>query len=218
MLRNYLYVPAVALSLTLHSSCAGQENNSTQPGDMIMNDSNIKLDTATFGAGCFWCVEAIFQNLEGVYSVQAGYSGGHIDNPTYKQVCDGNTGHVEVAQITYDPRVITFEDLLDVFWKTHDPTTLNKQGHDVGEQYRSVVFYHNEAQKSVAEKSKKAMDESGYFDSPIVTAIEPLTNYYKAEDYHQDYFKYNPNQPYCVAVVKPKVEKFKKEFKHKLKE
>ncbi len=183
-----------------------------------MKDTNVKLDTATFGAGCFWCVEAIFQNLEGVYSVHAGYSGGHVVNPTYKQVCDGSTGHVEVAQITYDPKIISFEELLDVFWKTHDPTTLNRQGHDVGEQYRSVIFYHNEGQKSTAEKSKKEMDESGYFDAPIVTAIEPLENYYEAEDYHQDYFKYNPNQPYCVAVVKPKVDKFRKEFKDKLKQ
>jgi len=183
-----------------------------------MSDSNVKLDTATFGAGCFWCVEAIFQNLKGVYSVEAGYSGGHVANPTYKQVCDGNTGHVEVAQITYAPKVISFEELLEVFWKTHDPTTLNRQGHDVGEQYRSVIFYHNEVQKAAAEKSKSEMDVSGYFDAPIVTAIEPLRNYYKAEDYHQNYFKYNSSQPYCVAVIKPKVEKFKKEFKDKLKE
>ncbi len=216
MLKNYLYAP-VLFSLMFHSSCAGQENNSTQPGDIIMEGSNIKLDTATFGAGCFWCVEAIFQNLEGVYSVFPGYSGGHMKNPTYKEVCDGNTGHAEVAQITYDPLKISFEELLEIFWKTHDPTTLNRQGHDVGEQYRSVIFYHNETQKASAEKSKKETDASGYLDSPIVTAIEPLSVFYKAEDYHQDYFKYNPNQPYCNVVIKPKVEKFKKEFKDKLK-
>lgn len=182
-----------------------------------MTDTQNKLDTATFGAGCFWCVEAIFQNLEGVHSVFAGYAGGHVNNPTYKQVCDGGTGHVEVAQVTYDPSQISFEELLTVFWKTHDPTTLDRQGNDVGEQYRSVIFYHNENQKIAAEKSRKEMDASGYYDSPIVTAIEPLSNYYKAEDYHQDYFKYNPNQPYCRAVIQPKVEKFKKEFKDKLK-
>lgn len=182
-----------------------------------MTDTYNKLDTATFGAGCFWCVEAIFQNLEGVHSVFAGYAGGHVNNPTYKQVCDGGTGHVEVAQITFDPAKISFEELLTVFWKTHDPTTLDRQGNDVGEQYRSVIFYHNENQKAVAEKSKKEMDASGYYDAPIVTVIEPLTNYYKAEDYHQDYFKYNPNQPYCKVVIQPKVEKFKKEFKDKLK-
>jgi len=218
MLKNFICIPAIAFSVLFFSSCSGQDNNLNQPGDIPMIESNIKLDTATFGAGCFWCVEAIFQNLEGVYSVHAGYSGGHVDKPTYKQVCDGNTGHVEVAQITYDPQKISFKELLNVFWKTHDPTTLNRQGHDIGDQYRSVVFYHNEEQQSVAEKSKKEMDASGYFDAPIVTAIEPLKNYYQAEDYHQDYFKYNPNQPYCVAVIKPKVEKFKKEFKDKLKQ
>ncbi|HXH18164.1 MAG TPA: peptide-methionine (S)-S-oxide reductase MsrA [Chitinophagales bacterium] len=216
MHKNYLYA-AVVLSVLINSSCSGQENNSNEPGDIPMKDVNIKLDTATFGAGCFWCVEAIFQNLEGVYAVTAGYSGGHTKNPTYKEVCDGGTGHAEVAQITYDPQKISFEELLDVFWKTHDPTTLNRQGHDVGEQYRSVIFYHNEAQKAAAEKSRNEMDASGYFDFPIVTAIEPLTNFYKAEDYHQDYFKYNPSQPYCIAVIKPKVDKFKKEFKDKLK-
>ena len=182
-----------------------------------MTDTNNKLDTATLGAGCFWCVEAIFQNLEGVHSVFAGYAGGHVNNPTYKQVCDGGTGHVEVAQITFDPAKISFEELLSVFWKTHDPTTLDRQGNDVGDQYRSVIFYHNENQKAAAKKSKQEMDASGYYDVPIVTAIEPLSNYSKAEDYHQDYFKNNSKQPYCQMVIQPKVEKFKKEFKEKLK-
>lgn len=218
MLKNYFYAPAVAVTLAGHiSSCSGQADHAEQPGDIPMNETNVKLDTATFGAGCFWCVEAIFQNLEGVYSVEAGYSGGHLANPSYKEICQGNTGHAEVARIAYDPVKISYDELLEVFWKTHDPTSLNRQGHDVGEQYRSVIFYHNEMQKSIAEKSKMQMDESGYFDSPIVTAIEPLINYYKAEDYHQNYFKYNPHQPYCVAVIKPKVEKFKKEFSEKLK-
>ena len=182
-----------------------------------MNDTANKLDTATFGAGCFWCVEAIFQNLEGVLSVTAGYSGGHAKNPTYKEVCDGNTGHVEVAQIVYDPNKVSYQELLEVFWKTHDPTTPNRQGADVGEQYRSVILYHNESQRAIAEKSKKEMDASGSFKNNIVTAVEPLTNFYKAEDYHQNYFKYNPHAPYCSYVIQPKVEKFKKEFKEKLK-
>ena len=213
--KIYLYLP---FALLLFSFCAGQGKNHEQPGDIMNNDPNIKLDTATFGAGCFWCVEAIFQNLEGVYSVIAGYTGGRTKNPTYKEVCEGNTGHAEVAQISFDPQKISFDELLEVFWKTHDPTTLNRQGADVGDQYRSVIYYHNDAQQAVAEKSKSAMDASGYFDAPIVTAIEPLGIFYKAEDYHQNYFKYNPGQPYCVAVIKPKVEKFRKEFKEKLKE
>ncbi|MDZ4844968.1 MAG: peptide-methionine (S)-S-oxide reductase MsrA [Chitinophagales bacterium] len=214
MSKLYFYLPFL---LVLALSCASSGNNTNQPGDETLMDTNNKLDTATLGAGCFWCVEAIFQNLEGVHSVYAGYAGGHVNNPTYKQVCDGGTGHVEVAQITYDPVKISFEELLHVFWKTHDPTTLNRQGNDVGDQYRSVIFYHNENQKAVAEKSKQEMDASGYYDSPIVTAIEPLSNYSKAEDYHQNYFKYNSKQPYCQMVIQPKVEKFKKEFKEKLK-
>lgn len=214
MSKLYFYLPVL---FVLALSCASSGNNTNQPGDDTMTDTNNKLDTATLGAGCFWCVEAIFQNLEGVHSVYAGYAGGHVNNPTYKQVCDGGTGHIEVAQITYDPSKISFEELLTVFWKTHDPTTLDRQGNDVGDQYRSVIFYHTENQKLLAEKSKKEMNESGYYDAPIVTVIEPLSNYYKAEDYHQDYFKNNPNQPYCQMVVQPKVEKFKKEFKEKLK-
>lgn len=214
MLKQYFYVP---LLLTLVIACAGNASNIDQPGDETTMDTNNKLDTATLGAGCFWCVEAIFQNLEGVHSVFAGYTGGRTKNPTYKEVCNGNTGHVEVAQITYDPAKVSFEEILKVFWKTHDPTTLNRQGADVGEQYRSVIYYHNEAQKAAAEKSRAEMDASGYYDNPIVTAIEPLDIFYKAEDYHQDYFKYNPNQPYCQMVIQPKVEKFKKEFKDQLK-
>jgi len=214
MAKHYFYATFL-LALTL--ACGSSATNTLQPGDEPMTDADNKLDTATFGAGCFWCVEAIFQNLEGVHSVFPGYSGGHLNNPTYKQVCDGGTGHVEVAQIIYNPAEISFEELLDVFWKTHDPTTLNRQGNDVGEQYRSVIFYHNENQKIAAEKSKREMDASGYYDAPAVTAIEPLVNFFKAEDYHQDYFKYNPNQPYCKMVIQPKVEKFKKAFKEKLK-
>jgi len=179
--------------------------------------STAKLETATLGAGCFWCIEAIFQDLKGVQSVTSGYAGGHVKNPSYKEVCTGSTGHAEVARIVFDPAVISFEDLLYVFWRTHDPTTLNRQGADVGSQYRSAIFYNSDEQKKIAEKSKAETDKSGIFDSPIVTEIVPLTNFYEAEDYHQDYYNINPNQPYCRFVIDPKVAKFKKEFKEKLK-
>jgi len=185
--------------------------------DNMSSDSDRELKTATFGAGCFWCVEAIFQNLEGVESVISGYTGGTVENPTYKQVCSGNTGHAEVARIQYDPEVISFDELLEVFWQTHDPTTLNRQGNDVGTQYRSAIFYHNDQQKSLAEKYKKELDESGAFVDPIVTEIEPLKNFYRAEEYHQNYYALNNNQPYCTFVIRPKLEKFKKVFKEKIK-
>lgn len=179
--------------------------------------NNMDKAIATFGAGCFWCVEAVFQQLEGVEKVESGYSGGHVKKPTYKEVCTGNTGHAEVIQITYDPNIISFEELLEVFWKTHDPTTLNRQGNDVGTQYRSVIFYHDENQKALAEKYKKKLEEEGVFDDPIVTEISPFTEFYVAEDYHQNYFNENGGQPYCSFVIAPKVEKFKKVFKDKLK-
>ncbi|MGD9487394.1 MAG: peptide-methionine (S)-S-oxide reductase MsrA [Calditrichaceae bacterium] len=175
------------------------------------------LETATFGAGCFWCVEAIYQNLEGVQSVISGYSGGDVENPSYDDVCSGETGHAEVTQIYFDPKIISYDDLLNVFWQTHDPTTLNKQGGDVGTQYRSVIFYHNEAQKAAAELSKNEADASAYWKDPIVTEISPFTAFYKAENYHQDYYDRNRNQPYCRFVIDPKLRKFKKEFSEKLK-
>jgi peptide-methionine (S)-S-oxide reductase len=176
-----------------------------------MSDRN--TEKATFGSGCFWCTEAIFQQLRGVESVESGYSGGEVANPTYEQVCTGRTGHAEVVQITYDPAVISFDELLKVFWQTHDPTTLNRQGHDVGTQYRSAIFYHNDAQRRTAETYKQQLDASGTFSAPIVTEITPFKNFYPAEDYHENYFRLNPAQSYCVAVIRPKVEKFKKEFK-----
>jgi len=171
---------------------------------------------ATFGAGCFWCVEAVFQRLDGVTKVESGYMGGTTKNPTYKEVCTGQTGHVEVTQITYNPQKISFEELLEVFWKTHDPTTLNRQGNDVGTQYRSVVFYHDANQKALAEKYKGELNTAHVFNGPIVTAIEPVQEFYVAEDYHQNYFNQNGSQPYCQMVVRPKVEKFEKVFKDKL--
>jgi peptide-methionine (S)-S-oxide reductase len=177
----------------------------------------MNTDTATFGNGCFWCTEAIFQQLNGVISAKSGYSGGHVVNPTYEQVCEKNTGHAEVLQIVYDPAVITFDELLEVFWQTHDPTTLNRQGNDVGPQYRSVIFYHDEKQKERSEFFKAELNKSGAFNQPVVTAIEPYKNFYVAEDYHQNYFKNNGNAPYCYFVIRPKLEKFEKAFKSKLK-
>lgn len=175
------------------------------------------LDTATLGAGCFWCVEAVFQRVEGVKSVTSGYTGGFLENPSYKAVCTGQTGHAEVARIVYDPSKVSFEELLEVFWKTHDPTTLNRQGNDVGTQYRSSIFYHNEEQKKKAEFYMKKLDASGAYEKPIVTTIEELTKFYPAEDYHQNYYNQNGSQPYCTFVIQPKLEKFEKAFADKMK-
>jgi peptide-methionine (S)-S-oxide reductase len=177
-----------------------------------------KMEIATFGGGCFWCTEAVFQRMKGVEKVVSGYSGGKVENPTYEQVCSGRTGHAEVIQITYDPSVAQFKDLLEVFWKTHDPTTLNRQGADVGTQYRSSVFYHSDEQKKVAEEYKEKLDKSGIFKDPIVTEIVAFTKFYPAEKYHQNYFNDNPRNPYCQAVVKSKVDKFREIFADKLKE
>lgn len=190
------------------------ETNTTPPATTI--ETGLATDTATFGTGCFWCTEAVFQELEGVLKVTSGYSGGHVRNPTYEQVCEKNTGHAEVVQVVYDPTKINFDELLEVFWQTHDPTTLNRQGNDVGPQYRSVIFYHNEEQKVKSEKYKAALDKSGAFDKPIVTAIEPFRNFYTAEKYHQDYYNNNGAAPYCYYVIRPKLEKFEKVFKNKL--
>jgi peptide-methionine (S)-S-oxide reductase len=176
-----------------------------------------KLEKATFGAGCFWCVEAVYELVEGVEHVESGYSGGHVENPSYREVVNGTTGHVEVARVHFDPDVISYEQLLEVLWHSHDPTTLNRQGNDKGEQYRSVIFYHNEEQKKIAEASLKKTDESGLWKDPIVTTIESLDNYYVAENYHQNYFENNPNAGYCSYVIAPKIKKFKEEFQHLLK-
>ncbi len=178
---------------------------------------NGRLDTAVFGAGCFWCVEAIFQQLEGVEKVASGYSGGARANPTYDQVCSGATGHAEVIQVIFDPSKISFVDLLEVFWGVHDPTTLNRQGADVGTQYRSVIFYTSEEQKKFAEEYKLKLNASGAFPQPVVTEISPLKEFYVAENYHQNYFNENGNQPYCSLVIRPKLEKFKKVFGDKMK-
>jgi peptide-methionine (S)-S-oxide reductase len=175
-------------------------------------------ETATFGTGCFWCTEAIFKELEGVISVMPGYSGGHTVNPTYKEVCSGETGHAECTQIVYDPTKISYDELLEVFFKVHDPTSLNRQGNDVGTQYRSVIFYHSDEQKRLAEKYKTELDRSGAYDKPLVTQIAPLEKFYPAENYHHDYYEYNKDKnPYCAVVIRPKLEKFRKVFGEKLK-
>ena len=175
------------------------------------------LDTATFGAGCYWCTEAQFQQLKGVEKVESGFAGGSVKNPTYKDVCTGTTGHAEVCNITFDPSVISYDEMLAAFWMTHDPTQLNRQGNDVGTQYRSSIFYHNAEQKAKAEEYKKKLNDENVFEKPVVTEIAPFTVFYKAEDYHQNYYNENGDQPYCSFVVRPKVEKFKKVFKDKLK-
>jgi len=176
-----------------------------------------KTETAILGGGCFWCVEAAIQQLEGVHSVRSGYMGGQLANPTYQQVCGGRTGHVEVAEVTFDPDVISYSDLLHVFFTLHDPTTLNRQGNDVGEQYRSVIFYRDEEQKKAAEAVIAELTREKAFDKPIVTAIEPASTFWVAEDYHQDYFANNPYQPYCLAVVSPKVKKIREKYATRLK-
>lgn len=181
-------------------------------GDETGNDTEM----ATFGAGCFWCVEAIYQRVNGVIAVESGYAGGHVKNPTYEQVVGGNTGHAEVARVTFDPDEISYEELLEVFWHTHDPTTLNRQGNDVGPQYRSAIFYHNDEQKQIAQKSMKKTDASDLWGDPVVTELTELSNYSTAEDYHQNYFNNNQNAGYCSIVIAPKIAKFKKDFPHLL--
>ena len=175
------------------------------------------LQTATFGAGCFWCVEAVFQRIDGVESVISGYTGGEVANPSYEAVCSGTTGHAEVAQVKYNPEKVSFEELLQVFWGTHDPTTLNRQGADVGTQYRSAIFYHNDEQKELAEMWKEKLNSNGVFDKPIVTEITKIGDFYTAENYHQNYYDNNSNQPYCMMVIGPKLDKLEKAFKDKLK-
>ncbi len=211
-----MIIGAVLLACSL-AACAQEKSGKTV--ETKRKTSNIKrnMDTITFGSGCFWCTEAIFQQVKGVEQVTSGYSGGHVVNPTYEQICEKNTGHAEVCQLVYDPAVATFESLLEIFWQTHDPTTLNRQGNDVGPQYRSVIFYHNDQQRKTAEEYKQALDASGAFPRPIVTTVEPFKNFYKAEEYHQNYYRNNPNQAYCYFVIRPKMEKFEKVFKDRQK-
>jgi peptide-methionine (S)-S-oxide reductase len=207
---------SVLFAIITFIACA-QHENATMSTANLKGMSNTKTDTAIFGAGCFWCVEAVFQQLDGVLKVSSGYSGGTVPNPTYEQVCSKTTGHVEVCEIVYDSEKITFDELLEVFWKTHDPTTPDQQGNDRGPQYRSVVFYLNKEQKKLAEDYKEALNKSKAWPNPVITSIEPLKNFYLAENYHQNYFNANPDQMYCRYVIQPKLEKFEKVFKDKLK-
>jgi peptide-methionine (S)-S-oxide reductase len=213
-----LSVISISMMFLIFGSSCGQKKN--QSKDMVAQNVSMPVGTklATFGSGCFWCTEAIFQNVEGVLKVESGYAGGKVKNPTYKEVCGGLTGHAEVIQLTYDPSEITYDELLEIFWKTHDPTTLNRQGADVGTQYRSVVFYHDDEQKQLAESYKAKLNDASAFNDPIVTEISPITVFYKAEDYHQNYYNLNGNAPYCSFVIQPKLEKFKKVFAEKLKQ
>lgn len=210
------YIIIIILFSTLLLSCK-DSNSKPIKRDVIDNMDSSKLDTATFASGCFWCSEAMFQELKGVSKVISGYTGGDKPNPTYKEVCTGETGHAEAVNIIYDSEVITYDELLEAFWKSHDPTTLNRQGADVGTQYRSAIFYHNSNQKEKAEYYKQKLYDEHIYESPIVTEIVPYSTFYTAEDYHQNYYDSNPNQGYCSFVITPKLEKFRKIFKDKIK-
>lgn len=216
-MKNDVIIVTILLFFTV--SCAG--NQTSERVEIVEHKMNEKTtmgtDTITLGAGCFWCVEAIFESINGVESAVSGYSGGAVKNPSYKEVCTGSTGHAEVVQVVYDPAVVSLTQILEVFWQTHDPTTLNRQGGDVGTQYRSAIFYHTANQKIEAETVLQKLNEAKVFDNPIVTEITAFSNFYPAEDYHQSYFELNGNQPYCRSVINPKVEKFKKTFKELLK-
>ncbi|MDZ4715479.1 MAG: peptide-methionine (S)-S-oxide reductase MsrA [Cytophagales bacterium] len=207
-MKKFLYVVLAAVVTT----AAGQ-TQTKKP----MTANPASLQKATFGGGCFWCTEAVFLDVKGVSEVESGYTGGTTKNPTYQEVSNGRTGHAEVIQITFDPAVVSYEDLVEIFWNTHDPTTLNKQGADEGTQYRSAIFYHSEDQKRVAEQYLVQLEASRVYPNKIVTEITPLTAYYKAEGYHQNYYALNPNQGYCQYVIRPKVDKFRKQFREKLK-
>lgn len=209
------HISTFVLAALFVTACQGKPANKNRTMDLTV--STAKTDTATLAAGCFWCVEAVFQELKGVVSVTSGYMGGKIKNPTYREVCSGLTGHAEACQIVYNPDTISFDELLEAFWASHDPTTLNRQGADKGTQYRSAIFYHNEEQKRIAEEYKAKLNAEKAFDNPIVTEISQASEFYKAEDYHQNYFNENGDAPYCSFVIVPKLEKFRKVFKDKLK-
>ena len=209
--KTFIFISILMTFLVL--SCTGKVNSKQK----LKEDMSIGTDTITFGAGCFWCVEAVFQQVKGVTKVTSGYMGGKLKNPTYREVCSGLTGHAEVCQLVFDSKVVSVDKLLEIFWQTHDPTTLNRQGHDIGTQYRSAVFFHNEEQKTKATSWKKQLNDKKVFPNPIVTEITPASTFYPAEDYHQNYFQENGEEPYCQVVIKPKMDKFLKEFKSVLK-
>lgn len=230
-IRHYFKCLCVCVaSLALHACSSSANTNQADANVSAKKTNNNKmetnktvptnpdsLETITLGAGCFWCVEAVFQQLEGVVKVESGYAGGAIKNPSYREVCTGRTGHAEVVQVSFDPQVISLQQILEVFWNSHDPTTLNRQGADAGTQYRSAIFYRTEAQKTIAEQSRKQFDETSPYGDPVVTEITLFTNFYKAEDYHQDYFAINGHEPYCQMVIRPKIDKVQKQFKDLLK-
>ena len=221
-MKTKLFIAAVLLAgiAGITAFTIAQSKNKTTDRKATMDteiNTNMKVETATFGSGCFWCTEAVFERIEGVARVESGYTGGTVDNPTYRQITTGTTGHAEVVQIKYYPDAVSYPELLEIFWKTHDPTTLNRQGADVGTQYRSAIFYHSEEQKKLAEKYKTELNASGAFNDPIVTEITKFDKFYKAEEYHQDYYANNPNQGYCAFVITPKIEKLEEVFKDKLK-
>ena len=218
ILKNMRFLLTIIISLIAICGCkeSASQNEKNEKVKMNQADDN-KFQLATFGSGCFWCSEAIFERVKGVTSVVSGYAGGKVDNPSYEEVCSGKTGHAEIIQIKYDSKIVSYDELLEIFWKTHDPTTLNRQGADVGTQYRSVIFYHDGDQKKKAENYKFELNNAGIWEDPIVTEISPLKKFYPAEKYHQDYYEQNPNQGYCSFVITPKIEKFEKVFKDKLK-
>jgi peptide-methionine (S)-S-oxide reductase len=215
-----LVVVVFVAAILLGGIFAVSNTDNTRPRAPLGDDPSAAIpegiEKATFGSGCFWCTEAVFQELKGVYRVQSGYSGGHVKDPTYEQVCSGTTGHAEVVQVSFDPAEISYAELLEVFWHSHDPTTLNRQGNDVGTQYRSAIFYHNDQQRELAEHYQQQLDKASAFNAPIVTEIVPYRQFYPGESYHQNYYADNPRQPYCSVVIRPKVEKIKKVFQDKL--
>jgi peptide-methionine (S)-S-oxide reductase len=211
-----LFTGLIGMLLT-SGACTSNPSENKKTNKIEKGKMSQSMETATLGAGCFWCVEGVYQELKGVEKVVSGYSGGHKENPGYKEVCDGTTGHAEVAQITFDPSVVSFREILEVFFLVHDPTTRNRQGNDVGTQYRSAIYYHNAAQKEISETVIKELNASGAWEKPIVTEVTAFEKFWPAEDYHQNYYKLNSEQPYCQYVVRPKLEKFRKVFKEKLK-
>ncbi len=216
-LTGLLFLLLLSESACGQTKVPGQNTSKSTLPMTTASPSKPGNELATFGSGCFWCTEAIFLDVKGVEKVTSGYAGGHVKNPTYREVGLGTTGHAEVTQIEYDPNQVTFDELLEIFWQTHDPTTLTRQGNDDGPQYRSAIFYHNELQKQRAELYKTQLEKEKVFDNPIVTEITSFSNFYPAEDYHQNYYALNPSQGYCVYVIRPKVDKFRKVFKDKLK-
>lgn len=219
MTINTIKTIAVTLFTAIFFEACSQnsQNKEATLNSTKTNTMEQKFDTITLGAGCFWCVEAVFQNLNGVEKVVSGYSGGFIKNPAYREVCNGTTGHAEVCQLTYNPEIISVKEILEVFWQTHDATTLNRQGNDVGTQYRSAIFYHNDEQKKVSEYYKEQLNKENAFGNPVVTEITAFSNFYPAEDYHQNYYNLNSEESYCRFVIQPKLDKFKKVFKDKMK-